>query len=160
MDTPRDVSIDQKANFINSLVLSSNLKMEIVTNPVVDVRHCINSLTPYEALAKGPTNWFVFPTAVLSAAQRGHLETLDSRTAFPWQRPQPCDYFWRTCSSASAATMMYCLHHTFVYFGSHVTYPLLTPLTSLTISSKPSKSKAVTASKPTSKRTAAHSKNA
>ncbi len=46
------------------------------------------------------------------------------------------------------------------YFGSHCTYPLLAPLTSLMTSSKVSKSKAVTASKPTSKRIRAHSKKA
>lgn len=46
------------------------------------------------------------------------------------------------------------------YFGSHCTYPLLVPLTSLTTSSNVSKSRAVTASKATSNRMSAHSKKA
>jgi hypothetical protein len=49
---------------------------------------------------------------------------------------------------------------TFVYFGSQATYPLLSPFTSFTTSSKLSKSRAVTASKPTSKSIRAHSRKA
>lgn len=50
--------------------------------------------------------------------------------------------------------------HRTSYFGSHCTYPLLRPLTSLTTNSKLLKSRAVTASKATSRRTRAHSKKA
>lgn len=46
------------------------------------------------------------------------------------------------------------------YFGSQCTYPLARPFTSFTTSSKLLKSIAVTASKPTSRRTRAHSKKA
>lgn len=46
------------------------------------------------------------------------------------------------------------------YFGSHCTYPLLKPLTSLTTSSKLLKSIAVTASNATSSNTSDHSKKA
>jgi hypothetical protein len=52
------------------------------------------------------------------------------------------------------------LDHTLVYFGSRYTYPLLSPFTSLTVTSRPAKSRAVTASKPTSNRTSDHSNNA
>jgi hypothetical protein len=48
----------------------------------------------------------------------------------------------------------------FFHFGSHCTYPRLTPLISLTMSSNPSKSRAVTASNPTSKRMRDHSRKA
>jgi hypothetical protein len=46
------------------------------------------------------------------------------------------------------------------YNGIHCTYPLLTPLTSLTMTSNVSKSRAVTASKATSRPINDHSKNA
>jgi hypothetical protein len=46
------------------------------------------------------------------------------------------------------------------HFGSHWTYPLLTPFTSLTTNSKASKSSAVTASNATSNNIKAHSKKA
>ena len=49
---------------------------------------------------------------------------------------------------------------TFSYLGSQYTYPLLDPWTSLTTTSKPWKSRAVTASNPTSKSIKAHSKKA
>lgn len=47
-----------------------------------------------------------------------------------------------------------------IYFGSHWTYPLLMPLTSLITSSNVPKSRAVTASNATSNKIRAHSKNA
>lgn len=47
-----------------------------------------------------------------------------------------------------------------IYFGSHWTYPLLMPLTSLITSSNVPKSRAVTASNATSNKISAHSKNA
>jgi len=50
--------------------------------------------------------------------------------------------------------------HRTSYFGSIRTYPLLKPFTSLTTNSKLLKSRILTVSKPTSSKTANHSKKA
>lgn len=62
--------------------------------------------------------------------------------------------------SISPTDFCNCTFFCSIYFGSHWTYPLLTPFTSLTTSSNESKSRAVTASNATSNKTRDHSKNA
>lgn len=130
------------------------------THPIVDICQCINGFRPGEALAKRVPNRLIFPgigvriqptntqvRVTYCVAMTESASVLNCLLILIGQSPV----------SFPLATNMHC---TFVYFGSRCTYPLLIPLTSLTTSSKASKSSAVTASKPTSKTIRDHSKNA
>lgn len=116
----------------------------------------------------------VFPRGLSFLSNRYYCVMLDGRTMrsknvlflnyFVCRRFELSDdKMVKLCSHFMIAAALIAMHCTFqenVYFGSHCTYPLLTPFTSLTTNSKASKSSAVTASNPTSKMIKDHSKKA
>ena len=103
--------------------------------------HCIKHIGPGETSIKDLTNGlilFFFQYSVCnSLLVSAEAPVKSARLQIVWERP-----------------------HRTSYFGSHCTYPLLRPFTSLITISKPLKSSMATVSKATSKMTRDHSKNA
>lgn len=145
----------------NTLVMSSKPVSDCSTYAMVDTSCCIQCLGPGESDSKDAASGFVFSVhgvsrlprqgwgySLLFQNCRGHRRFIYTAEISLETWIRDAKYIGPDCTSIGD------------YFGSHCTYPLVDPLTSLTTTSKASKSRAVTASKATSKRISAHSKKA
>jgi hypothetical protein len=121
--------------------------------PIIDIGCGIKCFLPFKPLCKNLSNIPVLPTyQKLTSIKKNE----NSRSPYS---------FSRTASDTVCLKHRWSLDNNLCiavanYFGSQGTYPLEMPWTSLITTSKLEKSKTVQASKPTSRRTRAHSKKA
>lgn len=121
---------------------------------VVDISCCIEHAGPGIWSFKSLNKWLVLSARLsIRASTPGsyYILLFDEGVVDKFGVPTTTSVKYPASATESSPVL-------FVYFGSHCTYPLLVPFTSLTTNSKPSKSSAVTASNATSNRIRAHSK--
>ena len=123
----------------------------------VDFCNGVNGVRPEEGLCKGLDEWFVFSERKLVV----RIGEVACDNLLSGDDVVFLELSTHSISELNLSTEMdFLCKIVYIYLGSQWTYPLLAPLTSLTMISSEPNSKAVTASNATSKRTRAHSKNA